>query len=128
MDLSHKLMILKAAGKLNEYAANSDPFEIISAFITAFKQQDISLISAFSLQEISEKKTIEKIENINLNRMAIIPVEDLTDELSIEVPVEIDMIIQNKGRKAFKGKLGLVRFSHADSWKIDAVRFLEDIQ
>ena len=31
MDLSHKLMILKAAGKLQEYVNNADPFEHIRA-------------------------------------------------------------------------------------------------
>ncbi|MEH7389840.1 hypothetical protein [Bacillus sp. JJ1474] len=128
MDLSHKLMILKAAGRLKEYAGNADPYEIISAYIAGYKQQDASIVSAFSLQETKGKGNLKKIENINLNRMAILPVEDLTNELNIEVPVEIDMIIRNKGRKSFNGNIYLVRFSHADAWKIDTLRFMQDIQ
>ena len=128
MDLSHKLMILKAAGKLKEYTGSADPYEIISAYITGYKQQDASIISAFSLQEIEGRGDLKRIENINLNRMAILPVEDLADELNIEVPVEIDMVIQNQGGKRFNGNIYLVRFSHADAWKIDTDRFVQDIQ
>ncbi|KAB2338163.1 hypothetical protein F7731_00905 [Cytobacillus depressus] len=128
MDLSHKLMILKAAGRLKEYASSADPYEIISAFISGFKQQDEVIISTFSLQKIKEKKLLGKIENINLNRMSIVPVEDHLNELSIEVPVDIEFIIQNKGKKYFKGKIYLVRFSQADAWKIDSVRFLEETE
>ncbi|WNS73874.1 hypothetical protein RRV45_13195 [Bacillus sp. DTU_2020_1000418_1_SI_GHA_SEK_038] len=127
MDLSHKLMILKAAGKLKEYAGSADPYEIISAYITGYKQQDASIVSSFSLQEMKGKGNLKKIENINLNRMAILPVEDLSNELSIEVPVEIDMTIRNAGRKSFNESIYLVRFSYADPWKVDTVRFLQDI-
>ncbi|MBY0124543.1 hypothetical protein [Bacillus sp. S/N-304-OC-R1] len=127
MDLSHKLMILKAAGKLDEYAGNADPYEIVSAYIAGYKQQDPKIISAFSLQNF-KRKYLPKIENINLNRMAILPVEDLAHELTIEVPVEIDIHNQEKGITFFKGSIHLVRFSHADPWKIDSVRFLQEMK
>lgn len=127
MDLSHKLMILKAAGKLDEYAGVADPYEIIGAYVAGYKQQDAKIVSAFSLQKFKWKAKLTRIENIHLNRMAFLPVEDLVGELNIEIPVEMDMVIENKGRKFFKGKLSLVRFSHADPWKIDTVSFLEAI-
>ncbi|PMX97600.1 hypothetical protein C1Y18_36120, partial [Pseudomonas sp. MPR-R5A] len=52
MDLSHKLMILKAAGKLDEYAATANPDKVISAFIAGLKQQDPFVVSSVSLREM----------------------------------------------------------------------------
>ena len=50
MDLSHKLMILKAAGKLQEYVTLADPYELIRAYVAGLKQQDPLIISSISLQ------------------------------------------------------------------------------
>ena len=74
MDLSHKLMILKAAGKLKEYVNSADPFELISSYVAGFKQQDPLIISTISLQDIDWKEPIQSVENINLNRMVVFPI------------------------------------------------------
>ncbi|MFP5303920.1 hypothetical protein R2R70_22335, partial [Cobetia sp. SIMBA_158] len=63
-DISHNLMILKAAGKLQEYVTKADPFELIHAYVTGIKQQDPRIISSISLQQIDWKKHLESIENI----------------------------------------------------------------
>lgn len=126
MDLSHKLMILKSAGKLQSYMNNKDPYEIVRAYFAGMKQQDIRIVSAASLQKVEWGNYLNMIENINLSRMLIMPTEDLIEELSLEVPVEIDMVIKNSGRRSFKGKIYLVRFSFNDAWKIDSIRFLEE--
>lgn len=48
MDLSHKLMILKAAGKLDGYLNNANPYEVISAFMAGLKQQDSRIVQSIS--------------------------------------------------------------------------------
>ena len=126
MDLSHKLMILKAAGKLQEYVTSADPFELINAYVAGFKQQDSRIISTISLQQIDWKEHIQSIENINLKRISIFPVEDLVNKISLQVPVEIEWVSNNSERKYFKGDIYLFRFSPADAWKIDSIRFLKD--
>ncbi|KQL20104.1 hypothetical protein LIS82_17285 [Cytobacillus solani] len=126
MDLSHKLMILKSAGKLQEYINQADPYEVIRAFFAGMKQQDIRIVSAVSLQKIEWKNHLKYVENINLSRMLVMPIEDLTEDLSLEIPVEVDMVIKNSGRRSFKGKVYLVRFSPYDAWEIDSIQFLED--
>ncbi|MED3553459.1 hypothetical protein P4449_23865 [Cytobacillus praedii] len=128
MDLSHKLMILKSAGKLQEYVNNNDPYEIIRAFIAGLKQQDAQIVSAVSLQKIKWKSLLKNVENINLSRMLVMPIEDLTEELSLEIPIEVDMVIKDSGGRSFKGKINLVRFSPYSAWKIDSIQFLEDSQ
>lgn len=126
IDLSHKLMILKAAGKLQEYVISADPFELINAYVAGFKQQDSRIISTISLQQIDWKEHIQSVENINLKRMSVFPVEDLVNKISLEVPVEIEWVSNNSEIKYFKGDIYLFRFSPADAWKIDSIRFLKD--
>lgn len=126
MDLSHKLMILKAAGKLQEYVASADPYELINAYVAGFKQQDSRIISTISHQQFDWKEHFKSIENISLKNISILPVEDLVNEISLQVPVEIEWMSNNSQRKYFKGNIYLVRFSPADAWKIDSIRFLKD--
>ncbi|WP_404355195.1 hypothetical protein LG291_16830 [Cytobacillus firmus] len=126
MDLSHKLMILKAAGKLDEYLNNANPYEVISAFMAGLKQQDSRIVQSISLQPLAWNKLMPRIENVRLSAMPVLPAEDLTDELSLEVPVEADWFIKNRGRQHFRGRIYLVRFSQADPWKVDNKRFLKE--
>ena len=126
MDLSHKLMILKAAGKLQEYVNSASPNELIRAYIAGIKQQDPQIISSMSLQQMDSKKQIQSVENINLNRMSVIPIKDVVNEISLEVPVEVEWVNNHSKRKYFKGNIYLFRFSPADAWKIDNISFLKD--
>jgi len=127
MDLSHKLMILKAAGRLDNYVGGANPYEIVNTYVAGIKQQDEKILSAISLQSIKWKKQIGHIENISLNRMQVLPAEDLVQELSVEVPVEIEYILENSERRYFKGNIYLVRFSHMDAWKINSRQFLQNL-
>lgn len=126
MDLSHKLMILKAAGKLDGYLNNANPYEVISAFMAGLKQQDSRIVQSISLQPLAWNKLMPRIENVRLSAMPVLPTEDLTDELSLEVPVEADWFIKNRGRQHFRGSIYLVRYSQADPWKVDNKRFLKE--
>lgn len=126
MDLSHKLMILKAAGKLDGYLYNANPYEVISAFMAGLKQQDSKIVQSISLQPLAWNKLLPRIENVRLRAMPVLPAEDLTDELSMVVPVEADWFIKNRGRQHFRGSIYLVRFSQADPWKVDNKRFLKE--
>lgn len=128
MDLSHKLMILKAAAKLEDYVKGANPYEVIQIFIASLKEQDPFILSSVSMHPIKSNKTIEKIESINLERMPVLPVEDHLNDLSINVPVEIEMVVKNEGGKTFKGSILLGRFSQMNSWKIDALQFFQQIE
>ncbi|CAM5207848.1 hypothetical protein UACE39S_00312 [Ureibacillus acetophenoni] len=126
MDISHNLMILKAAGKVDEYLTGADPIELINAYVAGIKQQDSQLLSTISLEQIDWKEHIQSIENINLKRISIIPGEDITSKISLQVPVEIEWESSDGERKYFKGDIYLFRFSPANAWKIDSIRFLKD--
>jgi hypothetical protein len=126
MDLSHKLMILKAAGELELYLEQTDPYDLVNAFIAGIKQQDPKIISYISLQEQDWDKILPTIDNIRISRMEILPHEDITDELTLSVPVEINWQIKGVGGKNFTGKIKLVRFMPNEQWKIDSVQFLKE--
>lgn len=125
MDLSHKLMVLKAAGKLDEHLAGADPYELVNSYVAGYKQQDKSILQLTSLQKYKWQKVYSKVENVKISRVYMLPPEDLTDELYLSIPIEIDWFIQDEGRKVYRGEMHLIRFSPYGSWKIDSTHFLE---
>lgn len=126
MDLSHMLMVLKASGKLNQYLGKANPYEVIDAYVVGFKQQDTRITSLASLQKINWKPILGDIDNVSISRMELLPAEDLTEEISLDVPVVIDWYIKNRGAQTFRGNIHLIRFSPIDGWKVDSKDFLKE--
>lgn len=126
MDLSHMLMIYKASGQLNQYLANADPYQVINAYIAGFKQQDSAIVSKTSLQKVKWFPILDKVENVRIARLEQLPPEDLTEEISLDVPAVIDWYIKDAGRQTFQGEIHLIRFSPADPWKVDSKPFLKE--
>jgi hypothetical protein len=126
MDLSHKLMILKAAGKLDEYILAADPYEVVNSYIAGYKQKDKAILKLTSLQKIKWQNILSKVENVKISRVSMLPSEDITDELYLEVPIEIDWYLQDEGRKVFRGMVHLIRFSPVGSWKVDSLNFMDE--
>lgn len=127
MDLSHKLMILKSAGKLEGYLEQTDPYDLVNAYIAGLKQQDSDIVSLISLQVLEWENLLYKIENIRISRMEVLPAEDVGDQLSLSVPVEVNMQLKGTGGKNFLGKVHLVRYMPNEQWRVDSVKFFEDI-
>lgn len=126
MDLSHKLMVLKAAGQLERYLEQTDPYDLVNAYIAGIKQQDPKILSFISLQDMEWERILPSIENIRISRMEILPAEDLTDELTLDVKVEVNWQIARKGGKNFYGQIHLVRFMPNEQWKVDSAQFLKE--
>jgi hypothetical protein len=126
MDLSHKLMILKASGHLDDYLGSANPYELIEAYVAGLKQQDSMIASTASLQRVRWRPILEKVENVAITRIELLPPEDLTEEISLDVPIQIDWFIKNSGRQRYNGDIHLVRFSPMDAWKVDSIDFIEE--
>lgn len=126
MDLSHKLMILKSAGDLEQFLLNSNPYELATAYLAGLKQQDQKIISLTSFQELNWGGVLPEIENITVNRMAVLPVEDLNGEIILNVPVSLSMQVRGVGHRRFDGMLKLVRFSPYEGWRVDSYSFLKE--
>ncbi|MBT2641637.1 hypothetical protein J7I80_05340 [Bacillus sp. ISL-41] len=125
MDLSHKLMILKSAGKLEKYLEQTDPYDLVNAYIAGLKQQDPDIVSLVSLQNLEWGKVLYKIENIRVSRMEVLPAEDVGDQMSLTVPVEVNLQLKGIGGKSFTGKVLLVRFMPNEQWRVDSIKFFE---
>jgi hypothetical protein len=126
MDLSHKLMILKAAGELDTYFQSADPYEVISAFIAGIKEDDETIIDTVALQNKKWDENLAFVQNVAITSMPQLPEEDLTMKLMLSVPIDIEWILKGVGRKRTSGEVHLVRFSFYDSWRIDIHQFLND--
>ncbi|MEH7416691.1 hypothetical protein V7266_15515 [Neobacillus drentensis] len=126
MDLSHMLMVYKASGKLKQYLSTADPYQVINAYIAGFKQQDSVIVSNISLQKVKWNPILDKVENVRVTRLEQLPPEDLTHEISLDVPAEVDWYIKDVGRQTFRGEIHLIRFSPADAWKVDSKPFIEE--
>lgn len=127
MDLAHMLMIYKAAGKLDIYFDKANPYEVINACITGIQQSDEEIASKASLhQNIEWKPVLKQIEGVRVVSLSLLPPEDLTGEISLDIPIEIDWLIKNIGTQKFKGKIHLVRFSQFDPWKIDTLHLFRE--
>lgn len=126
MDLSHKLMILKSAGKLEKYLERTDPYDLVNAYIAGLKQQDRIIVSMISLQDLEWEKLLYKIENIRISRMEVLPAEDVGDQLSLTVPVEVNFQLKGIGGKTYNGEVNLVRFMPNEQWRVDSVKFFEE--
>lgn len=128
MDFSHMLMIFKAAGKLDVYLDRANPYEAVNAFVAGLKQQDTSIVSAVSLQQKDWSKILPPIKNVKITSMPLLPEEDLKEQMILEVPIEVNWEIQNRGSQRFSGAIRLLRFSPFDRWKVDANDFLKKNQ
>lgn len=125
MDLSHKLMILKSAGKLEKYLEQTDPYDLVNAYIAGLKQQDRNIVYLISLQNLEWEELLPKIENIRISRMEVLPAEDVGDQLSLTVPVELNVQLKGVGGKTFNGEVILVRFMPNEQWRVDSINFFE---
>ncbi|MCL6573929.1 MAG: hypothetical protein K6T88_19980 [Bacillus sp. (in: Bacteria)] len=125
MDLAHMLMVLKASGKLNEYLGKANPYEVVNAYVAGLKQQDARITSQASLQKIAWKPIFKKVENVKIARMELLPAEDLTGEINLIIPIEIDWDIKDSGTFSIRSSIHLIRFSPVDAWKVDSQYFLK---
>ncbi|MBM4762001.1 hypothetical protein [Bacillus sp. B15-48] len=123
MDLSHKLMILKASGELESYLNETDAYDLANAYLTGIKQQDSKIVSQTSLQHLNWEEILPKIDNVTINRMAVLPKEDIGDELALFVPVTLLLQLKGIGFYQYDGTLTLVRLSPFDGWKVDSIAF-----
>ncbi|MEH6940133.1 hypothetical protein V7056_20150 [Bacillus sp. JJ664] len=121
-DFSHHVMILKAAGKIDEYMNNVPPSQILNVFLVTIKNQDKGMIKniAISNQKNIEKE-LKKIEKIEAIQWRTLPQTKVTKPyfLATEIPVEVSLFIKDKGRIRTKLSFTLARTSPLSPWKVN---------
>lgn len=120
-DFAHKLMLLKAGGKLDEYISNADPYHLIEIFATGINQTDRKIIKQTLLPNSKNKRlnnALNQISIFSITNMSYLPLSDLKGLLSMEIPVEVEIYRENKGKERKQIVFILVRNSIVDRWYI----------
>jgi hypothetical protein len=120
MDEAHKIMILKAAGKLDEYATKANPYEIIELFLMSLNQDDLFVLKqTVSSNHPNLKALIENIKHIGIKHVSLLPVEDMEGYMVIEIPVELEFMVNGRGSQQQKTVHFLLqKNSLLEGWKI----------
>jgi hypothetical protein len=130
MDLAHKLMILKAGGKIDDYLNNIDPYELINIFSIAVNHHDKQLLEltvAKNKNRSQLNKVIRDLTYFRITNISLLPVEDINEQVLIEVPVEVEFYKINKGRDKKVMHFIIRRDSLLDRWYIDGQYFLKEL-
>jgi hypothetical protein len=131
MDKLHHLMILKAGGKVEEYLHTVDPYEFIEFFASAINYQDeplLKLVTAPTKKQAQLKKKASQFSYFRINRMSYFPIEDLTGQLVVEIPVEVKYRTKKSGKVTRSLTFLLRKNSLIDRWEIDGEHFMREIQ
>jgi hypothetical protein len=127
-DLSHQIMILKAAGKLEEYVQTVDPFELIDIYLASVNQADPYLIKAVSQHNKSLTQLLVKLENIEAVKRESDFINKQIFPLAVDVPVKIEIFKKgNRGKKTKVLHFFMKRESVNAPWKIDCSTLLKEI-
>ncbi|MDE5053512.1 hypothetical protein NDK25_14860 [Niallia taxi] len=118
MDLSHKLMVYKAAGILTQELDKQNPNETVQSFVAGMKEQDNTILNHLSSKKINWTKALANVENVKLLRVEEVEAKDYLSKTSIHITIDWQLYIQNEKRKSESKTLTLVRSSPLDPWKI----------
>ncbi len=117
MDLSHKLMIYKAAGHLKEYLEQMNPTDIALAYTAGIKEKDTTVLQYISAkQEWSNE--LAPIENIKINRLQQLDQQQFEQALQIKLPIEWNIYVKNEKTRRIKKELLIIRSSPLEPWKV----------
>ncbi|MCM3674645.1 hypothetical protein M3699_12280 [Peribacillus simplex] len=130
-DPVHKLMILKAAGKLDEYLGTVSPYELIHIFTIAINQGDRSLLSMTLSNPDHSNRFIKLAENITyfgVRDFSGQPLEDANGLILVDVPVQVKIYKEREGSENKILHFMIRRESLTDRWFIDQDAIYEDLK
>ncbi|WP_316569909.1 hypothetical protein [Neobacillus sp. YIM B06451] len=126
MDLSHMMMVHKAAGSLGALLATANPYETVRYYVAGFKEQDRRIVGMLSTKNMNWEKIVLNVEGVKIIRLPMLPPEDLEEDLIAVVPVEIEWHLKGMGRHVAKVEINCFRPSPFSPWKIDSMQFLKE--
>ncbi|MFD6210553.1 hypothetical protein [Peribacillus sp. NPDC060253] len=121
-DLSHKLMVLKAAGKLDDYIQTVSPYELIRIFTIAINQENQKLL-AMTLSNPSHPNRVNKLVK-DISYFGVVdplrqPPEQLNGVFLVDVPVQVAIYKKREGKEIKVMHFMIRRESLTDGWFID---------
>ncbi|WP_017755292.1 hypothetical protein [Calidifontibacillus oryziterrae] len=125
-DFDHYLMILRSAGKLDEYLDKINSHDTANVLFTALNNNDFNLIKSVVVIEKKDMGELLKLtNNVEGIRWRIDNVNDVGSELvSFSLPVEVKIHIKDKGLLRKNLELQVMRNSPFERWRIDSSSLL----
>lgn len=121
-DLSHKLMILKAAGKIDEYIATVNPYELIKIFSIAINQGDSKILGLTLSKSKQSKRVSTLVQDMTSFVIYEFPeptYDDINSLLFVEVPIRVDLYKKGKGKEKKTIHFVIWREGLTSRWMID---------
>jgi hypothetical protein len=127
-DPAHKLMILKAAGKIDDYVYTVGPSELLNIFSIAINQGDNKLLEltlSTSKQSKSIKHFVKDIQYFSVSSSPDWISKDTETYLAFESKLPVEYLTKKEGKIKKKIKFVFRRDSLADRWVIDRQSLLK---
>ncbi len=117
-DPSHHVMILKAAGKFDEYVNHLSPHELLDAFFVIVKNNDNELLKKVVLTEYDANKQLQALDKIEAIRWTIDDNAQEINEFTRKLDVEVKMYVKELGPSKTTLSFFLIRTSPISEWKV----------
>jgi hypothetical protein len=129
-DPEHHLMIHKAAGNLDSYFQNINPYELVDSFIGVVNLKESQIFPYYFMDtEHSQLPEIRSnLENIrSFRKLSETKKEFFEDKLAVDIPVEVGVEYKRKGAETLKLMFHVRRKSLISPWKINHIEGLPDV-
>ncbi|WP_088105552.1 hypothetical protein [Halalkalibacter urbisdiaboli] len=118
LDLSHQVMIYKAAGELSSFIKALNPFDVIQLFFIALNHNDLELLQYVSDEDL-DRSFLEEVEFIRATTTNPTP----TIEGSVLFELPLTYVIKEKGKreteKTFTFKVK--RNTPTEGWQLETI-------
>lgn len=131
MDPSHQFMILKSAGKLDDYFKNVDPYTLVHVFALAVNNHDKRFLSeTIAKNEFNAKLTNKMMKDVSYFSIIKSPEvanRSVKNPFLIEVPVKVEFSTKSKGKTKKYMNFLIRRDSVSDRWYIEGQNILKEL-
>lgn len=129
-DFSHKLMILKAAGKLDEYVGTLNPYELINTFSAGINQGDFQIVAMTlsSSKHLNSLKQLKGISVFGISRFMEPPLKNTNGLIFLDIPVQAHIYKKGKGKVKRIVHFVIWKEGLKNRWYIDQGSLLEELR
>jgi hypothetical protein len=131
VDLWHKVMILKAAGKIKKYINDVDPYELIQIFAISVNSKDTKLLDLTVSHEHnleSLHKIVQDFDYFVIKNMSLHPAKEMKSSVLVKIPVRVEIFKEGKGKEKRTINYVVRRNSLTDPWQIDEASLTEQLK
>lgn len=128
-DLAHQLMVMRAAGKLEDYLASIDPLTLLDVLKVAINQKDRELLNMILTESDMKNELLELLHKFYFFQVDTdIQRKNLQEEWICEIPTTISYILKKGGKVKQNIHFVTLRQSISGRWLIDTDSLINELQ